>query len=294
MNILDGLAFHLFGRLIARQFVVFGGVPAALRRGNVLSEEGIIPTYNRIDEHVRDREQVEQIVASYVQLLHTMDSTNQGHIAVKPSALGMEFGPFLFAQNLNRLTLAAKDMNLEIEIDAENRETLGDVQRVLNALAPKLPKGITFRPAFQMHLPEVIRRELIARHRILNMPVRIVKGSGLYSVGKEEVGVEEMLAHYEETFLDQIGKGIHPNMATVRDRKLIESMTEVATRKHVPLNRFTVQFLDGPFGRSLMRECVAGGYRVGCYVTFVDPSAPDEWKGYVKRRIAFGRKLMFG
>lgn len=294
MDLLDGLAFRLFGKAIARRFVVFGGVSAVLARGSVLKAKGVTPTYNRIDEHVEDRERIEQILASYIEVVQKMDATNAGHVAIKPSAFGMMLDQFLFARNLTRVVDAGKGKCFEIEIDAEDREMLFSVQQVLNSLVPKLPDGIIFRPAFQMHLPDSVRQELITRYRILDMPLRIVKGSGLYNLGSEEQNSVEVLDRYKETFRSQIAKGIHPNVATVRDRKLVKAIKAIATEAGVYRHQYTIQFLDGLFGRSLERQCVADGYRVGRYITFVDPSAPDEWKKYVERRIAFGRKLVFG
>lgn len=293
-NVFDGLVFHLLGRLIAHQFVVFGGVPAVLQEGEILLKNGIIPTYNRIDEHVSDKRQLEGIFSSYIELVYRMDFTNHGQIAIKPSAFGMELGSFVFARALQRFIDAIKGRRLEIEIDAERCETLCDVQHVLNVLAPKLPEGITFRPALQMHLPRALREKLITEYHILDMPLRIVKGSGLYAVGDKEATGAEVLLHYEETFRKQIANGKHPNIATVRDQKLIERLLSIAARLHIPVENFTLQFLAGPFGRSLAQQYAAKGYRVGCYLPFVDPSYPDEWKGYVRRRIAFGRKLIVG
>jgi hypothetical protein len=292
-DMLDGLIFRLFGEMIARRFVVFGGVPAALLRGSRLRAEGITPTYNRIDEHVYSLKRVDEIVASYIDIVLRMDYRNRGHIAIKPSAFGITFGSFVFARKLRRLIDAIAGKVIEIEIDAEDRKTLVDVQEALNLLAPKLPKGITFRPAFQMHLPTEFREELIKKCHILEMPVRIVKGSGLYNVGSKETNDEGVLIRYKETFRRQLRSGKHPNVATVRDQKLIESLLEVAFAERADRSEFTIQFLDGPFGRSLARKYVAERFRVGCYVTFVEPSAPDEWKEYVQRRIAFGRKLIF-
>ena len=293
LDVFDGLVLRFLGRSIARQFVVFGGVSAVLQEGSMLVGRGIIPTYNRIDEHIRERWRINEICESYVRLVSLMDNTNYGSVAIKPSAFGMELGSFMFAKTLQNFIRAISGKALEIEIDAENRETLCDVQRVLNALAPKLPRGVTFRPAFQMHLPKELRTELVDRYRILDMPVRIVKGSGLYNVGAEEASDEEVRGNYFETFRMQIAKGMHPKVATVRDRRLLGSLKEVAGSGNISADQFTIQFLAGPFGRSLSREHAALGYRVGCYVPFVDLSAPDEWVGYVRRRIAFGRKLMF-
>lgn len=293
-ELFDALIFRFFGRLIARQFVVFGGVPAALARGQALIRTGIVPTYNRIDEHVRSTKQIEDIIASYVALVCGRGATDRGPLAIKASALGMELGPFAFARYLRRLINGVAGETLEIEVDAEKRETLCDVQQVLNVLKPKLPEGITFRPAFQMHLPAALRDVLVTEHQILDMPVRIVKGSGLYDIGAPELSESDVLARYYETFMDQIKNGKYPKVATVRDAQLLEMLTDRAMGENISPTRFTLQFLDGPFGRSLARKYTALGYRIGCYVTFVDPSAPDEWKGYVQRRIAFGRKLIFG
>ncbi|OGZ05301.1 MAG: hypothetical protein A2942_02175 [Candidatus Lloydbacteria bacterium RIFCSPLOWO2_01_FULL_50_20] len=294
MKTFDRLIFFLFGRIIARRFVVFGGVSAALAHGEGLVMEGITPTYNRIDEHVKNKEHVERILCSYIELVRAMDATNKGHVAIKPSAFGIGLGSYVFARTLRRFIEAVSDKSLEIEIDAEDRGTLFAVQRVLNSLVFRLPKGIRFRPAFQMHLPENVRKELITQYRILDMPVRIVKGSGLYDIGAPELNDKEVLARYAETFQEQIAKKKHPNIATMRDRELIDSLVAIAVRERVSFDRFTIQFLDGPIGHSLARVCVDSGCRVGCYVTFVDPSAPNEWKGYVRRRIAFGRKFVFG
>jgi hypothetical protein len=293
-QVFDDLVFRVMGKLIARQFVVFGGVPAVLARGLTLASKGVTPTYNRIDEHVHDSGQIDAICASYIELVLKMDELNRGNVAIKPSAFGMALGPEHFAQTLTRFTQAIAGKSLEIEIDAEARETLVDVQKVLNALVPMLPPGIHFRPAFQMHLPNEFRWALIMRHRIFDMPLRIVKGSGLYNVGESEVSSEEVLTRYRDTFLKQLRDGKHPNVAVVRDREMVMSLAMIAATGGFSPDTFTIQFLDGVFGRRLLRECIKGNYRTGCYVTFVDPGAPDEWKGYVRRRIAFGRKLMFG
>lgn len=289
----DDIVFRLFGRLIARQFVVFGGVPAVLKRGEALLQQGIVPTYNRIDEHVKYRKHVDEVLGSYVALLESMDHTNRGNLAIKPSAFGIAFGPFFFARTVQRLIDAAAGKRIEIEVDAENRETLVAVQSVLSALAKKLPDGIVLRPAFQMHLPDDLRQTLINECGILDMPIRIVKGSGLYNVGAPEISHEEVRARYYDTFRRQIGAGKNPTAATIRDARLFRSLAEMARVEHVTAERFAFQLLDGPFGRSLARTYAAKGYRIGCYVTFVEPSAPDEWEGYVRRRIAFGRQLIF-
>ncbi|OGZ06026.1 MAG: hypothetical protein A3C93_06330 [Candidatus Lloydbacteria bacterium RIFCSPHIGHO2_02_FULL_54_17] len=290
----DDLVFRLFGRLIARQFVVFGGVPTVLARGRALRKKRITPTYNRIDEHVKTRKRVDEVLLSYLEILANMDQGSHGNLAIKPSAFGIAFGPFFFARTLHRLIDAAAGKRIEIEVDAEDRETLVSVQSVLSALQKRLPDGVTLRPAFQMHLPDQLRRELIEECGILDMPVRIVKGSGLYNIGAPELSNDEVLARYYDTFRRQIARGVYPAAATVRDAKLLLSIAEMTRAEHVTAEQFSFQFLDGPFGRSLARTYAAKGYRVGCYVTFVDPSAPDEWKGYVQRRIAFGRKLLFG
>lgn len=294
VELVDTIVFQLFGRLVARQFVVFGGVPAALKRGAELRRLGIVPTYNRIDEHVDSLKRVEEIVQSLIKLVSHMDHTNRGPIAIKPSSLGMPFGPFVLKSYLERLANAFSGIRLEIEIDAEQRESLTAVQHVLNALSGKLPKGITFRPAFQMHLPDALRRELIDDCRVLDMPVRIVKGSGLYNVGESELDEREVLQRYYETFRHQIAKGRCPKVAIVRDEELADSIAKFAESEHISSRQFMYQFLDGPFGRPLMHKYASLCYGVGCYVTFVDPSAPDAWKPYVRRRIAFGRKLVFG
>ena len=294
MHSIDDLIFRLFGRLIARQFVVFGGIPAVLRRGAKLRAQGITPTYNRIDEHVQEHMHTRDVCTSYVTLVLAMDRTNCGNVAIKPSAFGMERGTAVFEETLSEFINAVSRHKLEIEIDAEDRETLAAVQEILKRLHTSLPSGITFRPAFQMHLPQTLRKELINVHRIIDMPLRIVKGSGLYNVGSEEADEKEVLANYEETFLRQVSDGRHPNVATVRDRRLLEVITKVAAAHLIAPQEFSLQFLDGPFGRSLARTYVDRGYCVGCYVPFVHPAYPDEWCGYTKRRIAFGRKLIFG
>ena len=294
LHTIDDIVFRLFGRLIAQQFVVFGGIPAVLKRGAKLRARGITPTYNRIDEHVREYMHTKDVCASYSALVLAMDRTNCGNVAIKPSAFGMERGIAVFEETLSAFIDAVSGHKLEIEIDAEDRETLTAVQETLKRFHASLPRGITFRPAFQMHLPQTLRAELINVHRIIDMPLRIVKGSGLYNVGSEEAKEDEVLANYVETFLQQVSDGRHPNVATVRDRRLLEVITGVAAAHMIAPQEFNLQFLGGPFGRSLARTYVDRGYRVGCYVPFVDPAQPDEWKGYVKRRIAFGRKLVFG
>lgn len=291
---IDDLVFRLFGESLAKKFVVFGGIEHVLARGVELRKKGITPVYNLIDEHVKNPRRVRMISAIYTELVRGMSDENRGAIAIKPSAFGMELGAQLFARTLHRFAYELYGHTLEIEIDAESRGTLRAAQDAVNAIRQRVPEGITFRSAFQMHLPVALRNELIEECGMLYMPLRIVKGSGLYDIGDEEVGQVEVIAHYIETFWRQVQLGKQPHVATVRDKTLVASFKQLVADGELEPSQFTFEFLDGPLGRSLMEGLAREGYRVACYVPFVDPSVPDAWKGYIKRRIAFGRKLVIG
>ncbi len=284
---LDVLGCNLLGR----RFIGAESVGDVLAVGKELKKQGFRVTYNLLGEHIEDPQTVDMAVRSTLQLMKLMNSENHGNVSCKPTLYGLETSKQLFLKNLEIIIGLAYERGIEIEFDAENYDHIRDTFNVFRTFASDRFYLNSVRQAVQAHLKDIF--SLMSEYNLWNKKIRIVKGSGVYdevnlSAGKERE--ETTMERYFEILKRNTEAGREPFVATVRDRKLVESVIKLTgNRKHL----FEFQMLYGPVGRKLGKRLLKTGYPVRVYIPFTDSWCRDVWKPYGLRRAKMVRRLLW-
>ncbi len=284
---LDVLGCNLLGR----RFVGAESVRDVLKVGEELKKQGFGITYNLLGEHIEDTQTVDMAMLSTLQLMKLMNSQNHGNVSCKPTLYGLETSKQLFIKNLEIIIGLAYERGIEIEFDAENYDYIRDTFNVFRTFASDRFYLNSVRQAVQAHLKDIF--SLMSEYNLWDKKIRIVKGAGVYNEAnilackeREEATMER----YFEILKRNTGAGREPFVATVRDRKLIESVIKLTGNgKH----SFEFQMLYGPVGRKLGRRLLKMGYPVRVYIPFTDSWCKDVWKPYGLRRAKMVRRLLW-
>lgn len=284
---LDVLGCNLLGR----RFVGAESVEGVLEIGKELKRQGFKVTYNLLGEHVHDANVVNMALLSTLHLIRLMGPENSGNVSCKPTLYGLELSKRLFLDNIKLVVEFAYSKGIEIEFDAENYDHIQDTLDIFVALASQRIYLNSVRQAVQAHLRDII--SLMNKYWLWDKNIRIVKGSGVYDetnllAGKEQE--EAMMKRYFEILKHNTETGRVPFVATVRDRKLAESVIEITERGKIS---FEFQMLYGPVGRKLGRQLLERGYPVRIYVPFTDSWCRDVWKPYGLRRARMIRRILW-
>ncbi len=284
---LDVLGCNLLGR----RFVGAESVGDVLMVGKELKSQGFRVTYNLLGEHLKDSRAVNMAVISTLQLIRLMNFKNCGNVSCKPTLYGLEISKQFFLENIEKIIELAYAKGIETEFDAENYDHIRDTFDVFRSFASQRVYLNSVRQAAQAHLKDIF--SLMDEYELWDKNIRIVKGSGVYDeanllAGKERE--EATVERYFEILKRNTGTGREPFVATVRDRKLTESVIEFTEKGGFP---FEFQMLYGPMGRKLGKGLLKMGYPVRIYVPFTDSWCKDVWKPYGLRRAKMVRRLLW-
>lgn len=255
-------------------------------------------------EDIPDIATVRRVGQFYRELLDVMSEEDLSHIVVKPTSLGLGLSECsastrgeIFGEHLRLLatSIAAEcrkrgGRDRMIEIDAESTKTMDLAYGALAVLRNCHPKlGSYFRTAIPMHMKTL--PEMCDKYELLDYPVRIVKGAGVYNEDPALlVDRETVIKRYEEYFLECLARNTHPFIATVHDEKLLRRVLQSAKDRGYEKKEFSIQMLYGLWS-GLGRRLLAEGYTVCIYVPVVLPWCKSASEGYVERRVSMFREL---
>lgn len=303
---IDRSLHFLFGWILRPIVVLFArDAQDALQRTRKLRAQGFLTSFDVMVEDVRDPKTLERVHSFYCELLRHMNGHDRGNIVLKPTSLGLDADTIDAerdkAQFLVRLR-ALLDMigqrsvshdlpTPQIEIDAESTKTLEHAFAAIATLRKESPEFTRhIRVALPMHI--LALPEYSEKYGLLEHPVRIVKGAGVYNEEArllvDEATVKERYGKY---LLLALSGRTHPYVATVRDKKLLRELLHRIEELGYKKEEFTIQMLYGLWtglGRQLLRE----GYRVSVYIPIVLPWCARASDGYVLRRVRMFRLLL--
>jgi hypothetical protein len=233
-----------------------------------------------------------------------MGEEGLSNIVVKPTSLGLalsgcshDMGARIFGEYLRSLGGIIATSNLThngrhraIEIDAESTKTMGLAYRTVATIRSAYPElERYFRMAIPMHIKML--PEMCDNYELLDHPVRIVKGAGVYNEDPALlVDRKTVIKRYEEYVLECLARKTHPFIATVHDEKLLRRVLQSAKDHGYEKGDFTIQMLYGLWS-GLGRRLLAEGYAVCIYVPVVLPWCTNASDGYVERRVSMFREL---
>ncbi len=306
-RLVDWLLYVTFSPIM-RHFVVLSVNDAAdaIKKTERLRREGFRVSFDVMVEDVGDNMLIAKVRRFYDDLLREMHDGGYGNIVIKPTSLGLDASVEIpnvtdgrFAKQLRSLLLAVAARNeahgktfIEIEIDAESTKTIARTFLVITHLSNEFPHlRHLLRIAVPMHIRDLPK--LTRYHRLLDHPVRIVKGAGVYS--EEEgrlVDTATIERRFEEYFLECLARKKHPFLATMHDERLLRRVLLSAENRGVEKSEFAIQMLYGLWA-GLGRRLIAEGYTVCVYVPIVLPWCNGASNGYVQRRVSIFRRLFW-
>ncbi|WP_458186509.1 proline dehydrogenase family protein [Haladaptatus sp. NG-WS-4] len=255
---------------IASNFVA-GETPAeALEHAKELNQGNVSAIINLLGEHYDERQPADEDAETYVRLLEDIDRSDlSACVSVKPSQVGLDVGTHVFRENMERITDAADDTF--VWIDMEDHTTTDATLDVYERLAREHEGGVGV--CVQANL----KRTKDDLERLSDVPgkVRLVKGAydeppAVAYKQKERVNAiyREYLAYMFQEFDGGVAVGSHD-----------PAMIQYAKDLHEEYGTdFEIQMLMGV--REDAQYELARDYEVWQYVPY-----GDKWLSYFYRRV---------
>jgi proline dehydrogenase len=258
---------------IARRFVAGETASQSLDHVADLNRDGIGGILNLLGEHYETREAVADDVETYLDLVARIDASDlDASVSVKPSQIGLDVGPAVFEDNLDRIVAAADGTDVFVWVDMEDHTTTDVTLDAYTRLATEYGGGIGV--CVQANLERTA--EDLDRLADVHGRVRLVKGAydepaEIAYQAKERVdeAYKRNLEDMFRTFDGGIAVGSH-------DPEVIAHARELERRYGTD---FEIQMLMG-VRADAQRDLAREGYDVNQYIPY-----GCKWASYFYRRI---------
>ncbi len=267
---------------LVRQWIAGEHASNAIEAARNANSRGILALLNLLGEHIESREQIENTVSEYLNLLNLIEENKiSSHISIKPSQLGVNLDfDYCLANYLKVAEACALHSNNYLWMDMEDSSftqiTLDLYTRVLS----KYPNtGI----AIQSYL----RRSEADLGKILPLgaKVRLVKGAYNEPADIAFKRKKEVSSNYARLLEILFMRRKHNFFAVAtHDTLMIETALELAKKNNAT---FEFEMLMG-VRDNLKRDLVSNGHQVREYI----PYGP-QWLEYSMRRIREKKSNIF-
>lgn len=267
-------------RAMARRFVAGEELPEAVGAVQELNRQDLLATVDHLGENVTSETEARDATNEILDLIQAIEANGlQAGVSVKLTQLGLDMGPWLAADNLQRILVRARDADRFVRIDMESSDY---VQTTLDLFGELWEHHKNVGVVIQSYLFR--SADDVARLIEMGASVRLVKGAydeppdvaypDKSDTDANFVRLMEMLFSPEAR-----ANGVYPAIAT-HDTGLIEWAKEHASKQGIPKEQFEFQMLYG-IRTALQRQLTTEGYRVRAYVPY-----GQQWYPYFMRRLA--------
>ncbi len=267
-------------RAMAHRWVAGETLEEALEGVRVLNRDGILATLDHLGENVTSEHEARDATTEIIDLVEGIAAHDlRSGVSVKLTQLGLDLGPALAAENLERIVARAAEVDRFVRIDMEGYDYLQTTLDLFDGLWPRYQNvGLVVQSYLYRSADDV------ALLIDMGVSVRLVKGA--YDEPPEVAFPDkaDTDANYvrlmEQLFSDKAqANGVFPAIAT-HDEHLITWAREHARERQISPERFEFQMLYG-IRPGLQHQLVADGYRVRAYVPY-----GRQWFPYFMRRLA--------
>ncbi len=272
-------------RRASLRFVAGETLDDAMAAVRAFQARGIHATMDHLGENVYNEADTRRAADEYVELLERIHQEGgwNGHIphcSVKLTQLGLDIGPDLAEENLERVVAKAQEIGTFVRIDMESSDYTDATLEIYRRLRSRYDNlGVVIQAYLYRSERDV--RQLI-EEGIAN--IRLCKGAykepptiafpKKADVNTNFVNLMELLLSREA-----LEKGAYLAVAT-HDEKMIAATRAWEAAHQVPRDRFEFQMLHG-IRRDLQEKLAAEGYTVRIYIPY-----GTEWYPYFMRRLA--------
>lgn len=268
-------------RRTARRFVAGETLDEAIAVVKDLNAQGIKGLINEVGESVTTKEETFQASEVFFKILNRihaegLDST----ISLKPSHMGMGFGPDFCYDNIAEIVKVALKLDNTVEIDIEASSELPATLLVYHRLLDNFGGGI--RLAIQAYLHRSLSDATAIFER--GGGIRLVKGAYNESsmiAYKNKARIRRAAVEVMQAYLrsENRSKGAYLAFGS-HDPHLIEWLVGETQKLGIPKDQFEFQMLLG-IRRDEQRHLANLGYRTRVYVPY-----GTAWYPYFMRRMA--------
>jgi proline dehydrogenase len=246
-----------------------------------LNRRGIKGLLNEVGESVTTHEEATQAAQVFHTLLHRIDTEGlDSTISLKPSHVGMSFGPDFCYENIAGIVEVAQNLGNVVEMDIEASPDVPATIDIYHRLLDTFGGGVRLAIQSYLYRSPADVQAIIDR----GGSVRLVKGAydeppSIAHQSKAEIN--QATIDIMKMFLtaEARAKGAYLALGS-HDPKLIEWLIRKAEKHGLGQDRFEIQMLLGV--RRAEQQRLAGlGYKMRVYVPY-----GTAWYPYFMRRLA--------
>jgi proline dehydrogenase len=268
--------FKPFKKLTTR-FVAGEDIDEATEAIRHINQLGCSASFDHLNESVSSREETQEEVREYKNILATIDRTGiNSNVSIKLTQFGLEIDPELTYRNARAVVEDAASRGNFVRIDMEGSNVTQitlDIFKRLRAEFGMDTVGIV--------LQAYLRRTVADVQDILKIPARIRICKGAYNEGPDVAFPDkaEVDANYVRIMQMLLSSGHYHGIAT-HDPKMLDATINYVQKQNISRASFEFQMLYG-VRRDLQEQLARDGYNMRVYVPY-----GKHWYPYFMRRLA--------
>jgi len=244
---------------------------ATIRR---LNGEGAMATIDVLGEEVTDRGKAEAAVAEYLRAIDAIvEQRLDANVSIKLTLLGLKIDPDFCRANVERIAGAARERDLFVRIDMEDRTTTDATLAIYHQLQPRLGNlGVVLQAYMRRTLAD------LAALPAEGANVRLCKGIYIEPRQAAWKGYETVRLNFVAALRKMIRQGTYAAVAT-HDEYLVCAALDLVDQHRLGGDRYEMQMLLG-VDDEMRRILIAQGHRMRVYVPY-----GRDWYPYSIRRL---------
>ncbi|MFX0171696.1 MAG: proline dehydrogenase family protein [Candidatus Hodarchaeota archaeon] len=267
-----------FVRIFASPYVAGDSLEKGIKTARKLWEEKrITSTMDLLGEELQTKEEVENIVKLYIDLIEALKNENFATISLKPTSLGIDISKEYCIENLRQILTRALDANIDVTMDMESSDYTDVTLEMYRTLKPKFPNfGTVLQTRLFRTKDDILQLEGLNAHIRLCIGIYLEKREIAYTKKRD---MKDKLVEYTPLLLEHN----HYVAVATHDEKSIRQILELLETRKEDTSNIEFQMLLGVPRDNIQQELLDRGFTVRCYVPYA-----TRWKdatNYLKRRL---------
>ncbi|MFX0052472.1 MAG: proline dehydrogenase family protein [Candidatus Hermodarchaeota archaeon] len=265
-------------RLFARPYVAGDSLDKGIETARKLwKEKRITSTMDLLGEELQTKEEVENVVKLYLDLVEALKNENYATISLKPTSLGVDISKEYCIENLRQILTSALDANIDVTMDMESSDYTDVTLEMYRILKPEFPNfGTVLQTRLFRTKDDILQLEGLNAHIRLCIGIYLEKSEIAYTKKRD---MKDKLVEYTPLLLDHN----HYVKIATHDEKSIRQILELLETRKEDSSNIEFQMLLGVPRDNIQQELLDRGFTVRCYVPYA-----TRWKdatNYLKRRL---------
>jgi len=269
-------------RKVASRYIAGTNLDEAVEVIKDLQKQGCCATLDVLGEHIDKKEQAEQAVQEYLQILDKIEQEDLDcNISIKLTMLGLKLDLDFCLENTKRLVQRAKELGNFVRIDMEDSSCTTDTLQIQSQLKKDFDNVGFVIQAYMRRSLQDIRDQMNSNSKI---NVRVCKGIYIEPRDIAYKDKEIVNSNYSMLLRELLENGNYAGIAT-HDEKLVWAAYNTINDLKLSRDKFEFQMLLG-VDEQLRRLILKDGYKLRVYVPY-----GKQWYEYSIRRLQENPKI---